>query len=657
MKISNILTLVGTGSVWCSLLLLLKYVFENNFTYKYVLEHSSSDLSAILKLSVLWTGQEGSFLLWTSLSFLFYVIFKKTFLKNLEERVVRRSLIAASILCLVLIITTIISNPFVLTDELSLEGRGLNPLLRTFWNVIHPPIVFLGYAAALIPASIIIGKLTCRRVKLDSFSTRKLFAFMNLQMIFVWTFLTLGIILGGFWAYATLGWGGYWAWDPVETTSLIAWLFCTAYFHSKGLLDQRGYGANSLVFFTFLSILFATFITRSGIISSVHGFSQSPEAYSVIILLIGSFFAFISLLVFQFNSSSYSLNASRMLDKIKSSRHLFGLFLSLVSILGLILICFIGVIYPIILQVVSSTQYETLPTFYNIFAFPFALGLLVSTFFCMFPNPTQTKISFVTICSAIILGITFVFLDFPTFSALANFLLPTTVLSIFYVAARVVHSFIIKNKMMIRSLSHTILHLGLVVILFGVLISNNTEISVQGWYSAPVSINLEDISVEVDDIELQFTNSSSYISSARFSVYKNGRLIGIGKAVHGFESFWGSYHQPIIVSTLLMDVYIVLHGVSLDLDLGEISHAYLEVKIIKFISLIWIGCIVTEIAVGILLVIFFVRFITDWKNKDAPRKNLINNNKSRETKMPMRPEKVRDLIPDEDTITSYEIDK
>jgi hypothetical protein len=172
-----------------------------------------------------------------------------------------------------------------------------------------------------------------------------------------------------------------------------------------------------------------------------------------------------------------------------------------------------------------------------------------------------------------------------------------------------------------------------VVILLGVLISNNTETSVQGWYSAPLSINLGGITVEADSVELQFTNSSSYISSASFSVYKKGRLIGMGNAAHGFEPFWGSYHNPIIVSTLSMDVYIGLHGVSIDFDLGEISHAYIEIKTINYISLIWIGSIVTETAIVVMFAMFIARFVTNWKNKDTPRKTLTNNNNPRKTEM------------------------
>ncbi|MEE9458808.1 MAG: hypothetical protein V3V84_03490, partial [Candidatus Bathyarchaeia archaeon] len=119
----------------------------------------------------------------------------------------------------------------------------------------------------------------------------------------------------------------------------------------------------------------------------------------------------------------------------------------------------------------------------------------------------------------------------------------------------------------------------------------------------------------------QFTNSSSYNSIARFSVYKNGRLIGTGNAAHGFEPFWGSYHNPIIVSTLTSDVYIGLHGISLDFDIGELSHAYIEIKTIDYISLIWIGSIITETAIAVMFAIFLTRFITEWKNKSKSPKN------------------------------------
>jgi cytochrome c-type biogenesis protein CcmF len=142
-KLRQGLTMGGALSVWGSQLLLLKYILDNNFSYKYVLEHSSTHLSLELKLSVLWVGQEGSLLLWTSLLLLFYFVFRHIFTKYIEEKIVRNSFIVASLLCLTFITITIISNPFALTDDLQQEGWGLNPLLRTVWNVIHPPVVFM----------------------------------------------------------------------------------------------------------------------------------------------------------------------------------------------------------------------------------------------------------------------------------------------------------------------------------------------------------------------------------------------------------------------------------------------------------------------------------------------------------------------------------
>jgi cytochrome c-type biogenesis protein CcmF len=581
-------------------------------------------MASVLKLSALWAGQEGSLLFWVALAFLFYVVFKQFFYKNVEDKIIRRSFTVTAIICLTFVIITIISNPFLNADAIVPDGWGLNPLLRTIWNVVHPPIVFVGYAATTVPVSIAIARMTQRKDSEDSPLRKKIDLFLNLQMAFTWTFLTLGIILGAYWAYVTLGWGGYWAWDPVETTSLIAWLFCTAYFHGKGLLDKRGIGANALIFLTYLSVIFATFITRSGILSSVHGFAESTVIQSIILLMFGSLITFVTLLGYKISSSPVSLE--RLQKKIMGSTLMLALFVSLICIIGLIVVSTVGVLYPTILSTITGSQSEMNPSFFNTFSFPFALGLTVSIFFCTFPNPKRTRTLIKVVIGGIGLGFVFLFLDFPTDSSLANLAIPLVILTLFSTGIRVIRDYlrISKVRTLLRSSSHTILHLGLVLILLGTLISSNTQISALGWYQLCCSVDVGNVSIELDDVIFdEYASPKSYTIRARISVYENGVLTGGGYAFHVVDPGWGSYCRLLITSNLWRDVYISLHNVQMDPNTGSIGTAYVEVTVIERVSLVWAGCLITLIAITTLLVIYITQFIKHTNQVRIRAENLL----------------------------------
>ena len=609
-RIGQVLAIGSGCSVWGSLLLLLTYIFDNNFSYKYVMEHSNTNLSFELKLSTLCAGQEGSLLLWTALIFLFYVLFKQLFYKSVKDKLVRRSFTATAILCFTFIIITIISDPFSITSEIVQDGWGLNPLLRTIWNVIHPPVVFIGYAASIVPASIAISRMMQRNVSKDSSLHNKIDAFLDLQIALTWTFLTLGIILGGYWAYITLGWGGYWAWDPVETTSLIVWLFCTAYFHGKGLLDPRSFGTNALIFLTYLSTIFATFITRSGVLSSVHGFAESPVIQIFIILMFGSLFTLITTLGYQISSLHVSLE--RLQKKIKGSTLMLALFGSLICIIGLIVVSFVGVLYPTILSAITGNQYGIEPSFFNRASFPFATGLIISIFFCTFTNPKRSRTLIKTVCIGLGLGVVFLFFGFPTKSSLANISLPLAIFALIIIGLRFIRDFlkISKASALLRSSSHIMLHLGLVLILIGTLVSSNTQTSWDGWYQLNSSIDLGNVSIEIDEILFnEYTGPTSYSIRGQISIYEGGVLTGGGYTYHGSEPGWGTYSGLLIASNFGRDVYISMHNIKMDPATGAINQAYLEAKVIEYVSLVWAGCVITLIAISTLLTSYITRII------------------------------------------------
>jgi cytochrome c-type biogenesis protein CcmF len=246
----------------------LLYLFlTHQFQFRYVFQYSSRSLGTALLISSFWAGQEGSFLLWTLLTAVMGVVFIRK-AKNLEYW----TMFFVNLIQIFFFILLIKASPFVTQGQTPPDGSGLNPLLQNFWMVIHPPILFVGYAAITFPFALALSGLVTRSYKdwIDQAMPWTIFSSITLGA---------GIIIGGFWAYETLGWGGYWGWDPVENSSLIPWLTILALMH--GFIVQKRNGALARTNFSFaiisyLLVLYATFLTRSGILAdfSVHSFQD-----------------------------------------------------------------------------------------------------------------------------------------------------------------------------------------------------------------------------------------------------------------------------------------------------------------------------------------------------------------------------------------------
>lgn len=246
---------------------LIYLILAHQFQISYVYRYSSRDLPLGYLISTFWAGQEGSFLLWAFLTALMGLVLIKTAREFESPAMLMINLIQGFFL-----IILIKASPFEVWPQTLPDGAGLNPLLQNPWMVIHPPVLFIGYAAAAFPFALAVAAMVLRQYK--AFVTRAL----------PWTLFTsltlgAGIIIGGYWAYKVLGWGGYWGWDPVENSSLVPWLTMLALFH--GLIVQKIKGALAktnlfLAIVSFALVLYATFLTRSGVLAdfSVHSFQD-----------------------------------------------------------------------------------------------------------------------------------------------------------------------------------------------------------------------------------------------------------------------------------------------------------------------------------------------------------------------------------------------
>src|SRR5579872_228043 len=256
---------IAAVSLWVGLL-------TSDFSMEYVASYSSTTLPTVYKITSLWGGQQGSLLLWTLLLTTFTSIVAFQNRRRNPEIAPYALAVLAGVAIFFLLMLNFVTRPFDLLAVRPAEGSDLNPLLQNYWMAIHPPSLYTGYVSASVPfafgaAALITGKLDDSWIR----TTRR-------WAIFLWFFLTLGNLFGARWAYEVLGWGGYWAWDPVENAAFMPWLLMTAYLHSVMIQERKDMlkvWNLALVGLAFCLTLFGTFITRSGVISSVHSFTQS----------------------------------------------------------------------------------------------------------------------------------------------------------------------------------------------------------------------------------------------------------------------------------------------------------------------------------------------------------------------------------------------
>jgi cytochrome c-type biogenesis protein CcmF len=358
------------AAVLFAAIVLVMAAFRDDFSIAYIFHHSNRDLPAPYKFAVLWSGQEGSLLFWSLLLAAYGFVLRLRH-KTDQRLFAYASVVIAAVQIFFLLLLNFAAHPFaVMQGELAADGNGLNPLLQYPEMVIHPPMLYLGYVGMTIPFAFAFGALIMR------YQGEQWIHITRRWTMVTWMFLTIGIFLGAHWAYAVLGWGGYWGWDPVENASLMPWLTGTAFLHSVMMQEKRGMMKvwnMWLVFATFWLALLGTFLTRSGIISSVHAFAQSSIGAWFGWLLAISFATF----TFFFVKNKSHLKSEHKLESLVSRESSF-----LFNNLLLLLACFTvlwGTWFPKLSEWVQDKKITVGPPFYNKVAVPVALLLLLLT--------------------------------------------------------------------------------------------------------------------------------------------------------------------------------------------------------------------------------------------------------------------------------------
>jgi len=355
--------------------LLLYLLLNNRFDYVYVYQTIDNTLPVYLKFAALWGGQEGSLLFWCWLLsiFIFFALINK---KRLDHELFPWVIVVSSgTLVFFILMVILFENPFLrffinmngdviksIIQPLNTiqakpdYGTGMNPLLYHLGMVLHPPMLYLGFVGFVIPFSYAIAALITGRE--DDLWIRK----SQKWSLVAWLFLTIGLVLGSRWAYDVLGWGGYWNWDPVEVAALMPWLTSTAYLHSSLVQEKRGifkHWSSALIILTFCMVILGTFMTRSGLFSSVHAFNQSA---------IGPyFFVFTSVMllvsVFMLGTRWAKLKAPFEIKSYFSRETLF--LVNNLLFIAIFLICLLGVLFPILSELITGQQITVGPLYYK----------------------------------------------------------------------------------------------------------------------------------------------------------------------------------------------------------------------------------------------------------------------------------------------------
>jgi cytochrome c-type biogenesis protein CcmF len=362
--------IVVFGGVLLASIALVVAAFRDDFTIAYIFHHSNRDLAGPYKFATLWSGQEGSLLFWSLLLAGYGFVLRLRY-KTDPRLFAYASVVLAGVQIFFLLLVNFAANPFgLLEGPLRADGSGLNPLLQYPEMVIHPPMLYLGYVGFTVPFAFALGALIMK------YPGEKWIHITRRWTMVTWGFLTCGIFLGAHWAYSVLGWGGYWGWDPVENASLMPWLFGTAFLHSVMMQEKRGMlkvWNMWLVFGTFWLAIWGTFLTRSGMIQSVHAFAQSsigPWFFGFIVI------SFVVFLVF-FILNHDHLRSEHKLESLISRESSF-----LFNNLLFVLLCFTvfwGTFFPKISEWVQGNKVTVGAPFYNRVAIPVALLLLILT--------------------------------------------------------------------------------------------------------------------------------------------------------------------------------------------------------------------------------------------------------------------------------------
>jgi len=587
--------------------------FTDDFSLSYVSAHSNRALPLYYKFSALWAGQEGSLLFWTWLLSTYAFLALLLNRRKHPELMPYVGVTLAGVQIFFLTLNNFVTSPFRVfggadpsgalhVARLS-DGSGLNPLLQYYEMVIHPPILYLGYTGFTVPFAFAMAAL------LGRYPGEKWIHITRRWTMVAWCFQTVGILLGAHWAYAVLGWGGYWAWDPVENAALLPWITGTAFLHSVMMQEKRGMMKVWnvwLVFVTFMLCILGTSLTRTGVVSSVHAFAESS---------IGSWFftflgvVFLVCLAAWWKNRDY-LRSDNQLDSLVSRESSF-LFNNLILLAACFAVLW-GTLFPVLSEAVTGNKISVGPPFFNRVNVPIALFLLFLT--GVGPLLAWRKTSYDALrrnfawplvggIAAGVLALALGFRDFyPLVCLILSVFVTLTILAEFYRGGRVIASrdgtniltavgeLTMRNT---RRYGGYVIHFGMVLIFIGISGSAFNQ-DQQKEMSVGDALSLGPYTILCQNFDQPST--ANYTSDrATLEVFRDGKSQMMLYPEH--RTYLASQVSETIVaveSTPLRDLYVVYAGHSPETG-RPVIHAYLN----PLVKWIWFGGIVVVLGTGL----------------------------------------------------------
>ena len=552
----------------------------DDFSVLYVANNSNPNLPMYYKFSALWGGHEGSLLLFVLIISIWMMVF--SLLSSYTKIEDKNLVLSFSHLVLFSLLGFIIfsSNPFErLIPIASMSGTDLNPLLQDFAFTIHPPILYFGYAGLIIPFSLALAR--CFNV------TEAWTMHIRNWTVLSWSFLTLGIALGSWWAYYELGWGGWWFWDPVENSSLVPWLLATALFHSAIVSNSRKIFNNWTILLSILSVIgcfIGMFLVRSGILTSVHSFALDPERGLILLMItlaitLYSFFVFFKSDVSDNNSINYSI----------VSKEYFLLINNLFLVILAVIILF-GTIYPIFYEIFSGGRtisvgapYFNLVTVPIAFFLAFFQGYGVLTKWSSSPNSIKTFSTTLIVIAFLSLVFSYLLFNYLSlFNVIGILMVSSIIAGVLISAIRIFDN----KRFFFNNLGMNLAHIGIAVTIFGIGVvsshSSSKEVILEIGESTTLS-NYEFTLIAEDFKE----ESNFYSQIAIFQVENltNGDSFDLKPEKAFYPASRSIMTESAIAITPKEDVYISL---SERLNSGEWI-AKIQTK--PFVRFIWLGSI------------------------------------------------------------------
>jgi cytochrome c-type biogenesis protein CcmF len=613
--------------------ILIYLLVNDHYEVQFVYEVTSRSMPTYLKVTAWWGGQSGSLLFWSWLMSAFTSLVTLRKWDRDREFLPWVLVVCGTTMAFFLGMSLVFENPFALLYQdfagiaahtlqpvnsilfTPSDGRGLNPLLRHPGMVIHPPMLYLGFVSFVIPyafamAALITGRTDDRWIRI----TRR-------WALWAWLFLSFGLVLGSRWAYDVLGWGGFWGWDPVEIAAFMPWLTGTAFLHSVMIQEKRGmlkHWNMLLVILTYDLVIFGTFLTRSGVLSSVHAFAQSAIGPFFFAFIGLTFMTSLGLIIYRWAD----LQSETKMTSMLSREALF--LLNNLLFMSILVVCFWGVIYPLISELFTGAKVTVGPPFYERATAPLFASLMI--LMGIAPLSAWGHSTLETLGRAIwkpaLAAFALVVLAYFTYTknviALVGFFLVALVIFVtiyeYWRGARarqrsqgenIFTAFWNLTGRNRRRYGGYIIHISMMLMAVGILGIEIFQVETQGRIGVGDSLNLSNYTITYKQLA-SWDDSPKGVNFTRavVDVYRNGVYLG---ELHPRKDYYYDSQQNMTIpgerATLRDDLYVLL----IDWEPADTAGATFKIFINPLVNWLWIGSLI--FLAGIV--------IAAWPDKDA----------------------------------------